>query len=72
MRFMDISWEDLPSYEIGMEKGFERGIEKGIERGKEIERIKFINAMIKLGIKPSQIAKELNVDESDILKIVKG
>jgi predicted transposase/invertase (TIGR01784 family) len=82
MRFMDISWEDLPSYEIGMEKGFERGIEKGIEKGikkgiekgiekgKEIERIKFINAMIKLGIKPSQIAKELNVDESDILKFI--
>ena len=25
-----VKYEDLPSYEIGMEKGMEKGIEKGI------------------------------------------
>ena len=29
----DIKYEELPSYEIGMERGMERGIERGIERG---------------------------------------
>ncbi len=32
--------ENLPSYEIGLEKGIERGIKKGIERGVELAKIK--------------------------------
>jgi len=35
-----IQIENLPSYEIGMEKGLERGMERGLERGMEKGKIK--------------------------------
>ena len=62
MRLMDIKWEDLPSYEIGMEKGFEvgmqnglqEGLQQGIKKGEERGKIK---AFYELGFDIKEIAK---------------
>ncbi len=35
-KMLSVKWEDLPSYEIGLEKGREEGIEKGIEQEKQL------------------------------------
>jgi flagellar biosynthesis/type III secretory pathway protein FliH len=85
MGLMSIKWEDLPSYEIGMEKGFEAGMQQGIEegiqkgiqkgmqegiqKGMQEERKKMLKAMIELGVPIDSIISKLNIDENEIKKI---
>jgi predicted transposase/invertase (TIGR01784 family) len=67
MRFMDISWEDLPSYEIGMEKGFERGIEKGIEKGKNDTLVQMATTVVEeFGLDPQKVAKRFGLSVETI------
>jgi predicted transposase/invertase (TIGR01784 family) len=66
---MSIKWEDLPSYEIGMEKGFEVGMQQGIQQGIQEERKKMLKAMIELGVPIDSIISKLNIDENEIKKI---
>ena len=32
MSFQDLTWEDLPSFEIGLEKGIQKGIQKAFKK----------------------------------------
>ena len=69
MRLMDIKWEDLPSYEIGMERGMERGIEQGIQKGEEIGKIK---AFYELGFDIKEISKRVKKPEEEIITIIRS
>jgi predicted transposase YdaD len=60
---MSIRWEDLPSYEIGMERGFQDGIQKGLETGK-------IVGLYEFGIPIVEIAKKYNKSEDEIKAII--
>jgi len=66
MRLSDIKWEDLPSYEIGLEEGLERGVVglykyvKDIEiisKEFEIDKKKVITILDKNGIKAENDSK---------------
>ena len=74
MRLSDITFEDYPSYEIGMEKGFNvgitRGIEKGIEKGRLAERKKLIKMMLEFGIPFEVIAQKLDTDVDSLKKVI--
>jgi len=65
MRLMDITFEDYPSYEIGMEKGIQKGIKKGEEIGK-------IKAFYELGFDVKEISKRLNKPEEEIITIIRS
>jgi len=69
MRLMDIKWEDLPSYEIGMERGIEQGIEQGIQKGEEIGKIK---AFYELGFDIKEISKRVKKAEEEIITIIRS
>jgi len=60
----EIRLEDLPSWEIGMEKGLEKGLEKG----------KIDSAIIvvdKFGISVEEVAKQFGIDKNLILERLK-
>ncbi|WP_456480060.1 hypothetical protein [Nautilia sp.] len=57
-----VKFEDLPSYEIGMEKGIEKGMEKGMEKG--------IIALYKITKDINLIEKEMGVGKDKILIIL--
>jgi len=59
MRLSDITYKDLPSYEIGLEQG----IQKGEIRGKLQTAIMMIKTF-KLPI--NEVAKKLNIDENEL------
>jgi len=65
---MTIKWEDLPSYEIGMEKGLYDGMQQGIE----IERRNMIRTMLEFGISLSQISEKLNISVDELKELLKG
>jgi len=73
MRLSDITYKDLPSYEIGFEKGIEQGIEegeiigeiRGINKGK-IETAILMIKNFKLPV--SEVAKKLDIDEEILYK----
>ena len=73
MRLMDIKWEDLPSYEIGMEKGFkdgfQDGFQDGVQKGEEIGKIK---AFYELGFDIKEISKRVNKPEEEIITIIRS
>jgi len=60
----DVKLEDLPSYEIGLEKGIEKGIERGIEKGK----LQIIKSLIGL-IDDETLSKKTGVDINIIKKL---
>ena len=73
----DIKYEDLPSYEIGMEKGMERGLERGMERGfsKGVTQGKIdgvidtaITMITKFKLSAEDVAKELNISIDELKK----
>ncbi len=70
MRLSDITFEDYPSYEIGMEKGFNVGITKGIEQGMQKERKKLIKMMLDFGIPFEVIAQKLDTDIESLKKVI--
>jgi len=64
MRLIDIKWEDLPSYEIGLEKG--------IEKGSNQERLKNAIIMVKdFDLEPEKVAEKLNLPLEILLKEIK-
>jgi len=84
MGLQNLTWEDLPSYEIGLEKGIEKGIEKGMQEGiqKGLEKglqegIKRgliegeILAYYKLGLDIKTISQKMKLPEEEIKKIIK-
>ena len=69
----EIKYENLPSYDIGMEKGIEKGIVKGIEEG--IFKTNMKNALIMINdfnLSPKDVAEKLDLPldklESQITK----
>jgi len=68
------TYQDLPSWRIGLkegiEQGIERGIEQGIEQGKNEALKKAINGFLKLNKTPEEIAILLEEDKELIFKLV--
>lgn len=64
----DIKYEDLPSYEIGMERGISQGFSQGISEGVLNTAIKMINKF-KLSIE--DVADELNISIDELKKHIK-
>ena len=60
MRYSDIRFEDLPSYEIGLEAGIQRGMKQGLLEGK-LESVVYM--IKKFGADINEIAKELNISK---------
>ena len=58
MRLSDIRWEDLPSYEIGMQKGIQKGLEKGV-----ISLYKYVKDI-------DLISKEFNLEKTKVIYIL--
>jgi len=69
MRLMDISFEDYPSYELGMEKGFNNGFNNGIQQGEIRGKIK---AFYELGFDIKEISKRVNKPEKEIITIIRN
>ena len=80
----EINYENLPSYEIGLEKGIERGIERGIKRGIERGRSQGLRQGLSQGVINTAItmikefnlsievvAKKLNISIDEIKKHLK-
>jgi predicted transposase/invertase (TIGR01784 family) len=71
-----VKWEDLPSYEIGMQKGMEKGLQQGLEKGlqqgikKEKERV-ILNGY-KMGLNLEDIAKLTNLNIEEVRNILKN
>ena len=65
-----VKYEDLPSYEIGLEKGMEKGMEKGIEKGMEKGIEKGILGLYKYEKNINLIAKELGVNKEKVLYVL--
>ncbi len=63
----EIKWEDLPSYEIGLERGLERGIEKGMERGMEKGKIV---ALFEIGFGADEIAKKYKKSKKYVNSVI--
>jgi len=61
----DMKFEDLPSYQIGMERGVTQGISQGISQGIIHSAIKMIEKF-KLSIE--EVAKELNISIDELKK----
>ncbi len=69
----DIKYEDLPSYEIGMEKGMERGMERGFSKGVTQGKIDgvidtAITMITKFKLSAEDVAKELNISIDELKK----
>jgi len=71
----NIRYEDLPSYEIGIEKGVERGIqqgiEKGIQRGIQSSMVMVAKQMLKLNQDIQLIAQITQLSPQKIEKLKK-
>jgi len=61
VRLSEVRLEDLPSYQIGLEKGLEKG---GMKKAIEVSLI----AIKKFGIEPEVVAKEFGVPIEEIAK----
>lgn len=62
MALQYLTWEDLPSYRIGMKKGKEAGMQQGLEKAKE----EVILNMIKVGMSDDMILKIVNISEDKL------
>ncbi len=80
MGLQNLTWEDLPSYEIGLEKGLEKGLEEGLEKGlkKGLEEgikkgvLKGKILMLKeLGFSDKEISQKLNISQNKIEELLK-
>jgi hypothetical protein len=65
-------YEDLPSYDIGMERGIEQGIQRGMEQGMEqgILHNKIKNAIIMVkdfNLNPKDVATKLEISLDELL-----
>jgi len=65
----DIKYEELPSYEIGMERGIERGFSNGISQGLSQGIINTATTMIKeFNLSVEIVAKKLNISIDELKK----
>ena len=75
MGLQHLTWEDLPSYEIGlekgMEKGMEKGIEKGMEKGKMLAMKEIANKLILAFKDEKKVASILEIDEKTLRELLK-
>ncbi len=71
MGLQHLRWEDLPSWEIGMEYGMKAGIEKGMEKGikKGLENGKIV-ALYEVGFGIEDIAKRYNKSIDEVKKVI--
>ena len=73
MALQYLTWEDLPSYQVGIEKGIEAGIQKGIEAGiqKGIQKAKeeTIQKMIQIGMNDEMILKIVDINEIQLKQL---
>ncbi len=65
--------EDLPSYELGMERGVDKGLSQGITQGitQGISQGHLESAVIfvsEMGLNPDDVARKLNIPVEEILK----
>jgi len=68
MGLMDIRWEDLPSYEIGLEKGIKDGMEQGLQQGLQKGKIESAKIMIRdFRLSIDEVSKKLDIP-LDLLK----
>ena len=68
-----IRYEELPSYEIGLEKGIEKGIEKGLKRGLLNGKLESAATMIiEFGLPADEVAKKLKISIDDINRYLKS
>jgi len=68
--------EDLPTYQLMMERGIERGIKKGIEKGikKGIEKGKLESAITMIrefGLSVKDVADKLKLSEQELNRYLK-
>jgi predicted transposase/invertase (TIGR01784 family) len=68
MRLSDITYKDLPSYEIGWEQGVREGRDFGLQKGKVETAIMMIKSF-KLPI--NEVAKKLNISQEELLNKLK-
>ena len=66
MALQYLTWEDLPSYRVGMRKGEEAGMQRGIEKGIEKERERNILNMLKLGMSDEMILKIVDISKDKL------
>jgi len=65
----DIKLEDLPSYQIVMERGFNRGISQGLSQGISQGIINTATTMIKeFNLSVEMVAKKLNISIDELKK----
>ncbi len=65
----EIKYEDLPSYEIGIERGMQKGMQRGIERGVSQGAMQAASTMIKkFKLSVEDVAKELNISIVELKK----
>jgi predicted transposase/invertase (TIGR01784 family) len=74
MRYSDIRFEDLPSYEIGLEAGIQRGMQQGIQRGmqqgmQQAKKETIINGY-RAGIDLEMISKMLKMKVDEIKEVL--
>ena len=68
-----IRYEELPSYEIGLEKGIEEGIEKGLKRGLLNGKLERTTTMItEFGLPVDEVARKLKISIDDINRYLKS
>ena len=68
MGLQNLTWEDLPSYEIGLERGIKRGIQKGLKQGILKGRV---ITLYELDFPIEEIAKRLNLNIEKVKNILK-
>ena len=65
MSLTEIKWEDLPSYDLGLEVGEKRGEKKG--------QVKSAAILVKeFNLDPVKVAKKLDIDLDELLKELNG
>ena len=62
-----VTYQDLPSWEIG----FEEGIQEGIQKGKFEERKNAIKILYSMGINIDTIAQKFNIKKEEVLNYLK-
>ena len=70
MRYSDIRFEDLPSYEIGLEAGIQRGMQQGMQRGMQQAKKETIINGYRAGIDLEMISKMLKMKVDEIKEIL--
>ena len=70
-----VTYQDLPSWEIGFEQGLksgvEEGIQKGIQKGKLEERKNAIKILYSMGINIDTIAQKFDITKEEVLNYLK-